>query len=327
MRQLVNRKIGAKKICWHSFSSELTEMAKKKRSIDDLSIAEIEQLLARKKREVHDNRLARFRKSGRALLLVPQLLTDNDENGKPDVDSPSGRGIFRKPILRWVFNRLLLWVEIAAVLGVMFVFFRGFGLLQDLNKEVAEAMDIPAGTATPLITAVVLPSGHYPPTSAEGARPNDDEIPANLRPLVQTLPSLPIPTPGPEQPQQIFIENLWSSAQPIVQGDGWEQLKKGVGQHIGSGSPGQNDNLVLSAHNDIFGELFRYLDRLRPGDEIKIATKTMEFTYIVTGFRIVEPTEVSVLESSEKSTITLISCYPYLVDTQRIVVFGELKEG
>ena len=53
----------------------------------------------------------------------------------------------------------------------------------------------------------------------------------------------------------------------------------------------------------------------------------MEFTYIVTGFRIVEPTEVSVLESSEKSTITLISCYPYLVDTQRIVVFGELKEG
>lgn len=307
-------------------SCELTEMAKKKRSLDDLSIAEIEELLASKKREVHDTRLKRFRKSGRALPVIPQIPGDEWADGELDSESPAGRRFFRKPILRWVFNRLLLWVEIAAVLGVMFVFFKGFGLLQDLNEEVAEAMNIPTRTSTPLITALVLPSGHYPPTSAGGARPNDDEIPANLRPLLQTLPSLPIPTPGPEQPQQIFIENLWSSPQPIVQGNGWEQLKKGVGHYIGSANPGQNGNLILSAHNDIFGELFRYLDRLRPGDEINIATKTMEFTYVVTGFRIVEPTEVSVLEPSEKSTITLISCYPYLVDTQRIVVFGELKE-
>jgi sortase A len=120
---------------------------------------------------------------------------------------------------------------------------------------------------------------------------------------------------------------LWNDAAPIVQGDGWEQLKKGVGQFIGSTNPGERGNLVLSAHNDIFGELFRDLDQLKPGDEIRIQTSSQEFLYRVTGTRIVEPTEVSVLEPTAKPTITLISCYPYLVNDQRIVVFGELVSG
>jgi sortase A len=85
--------------------------------------------------------------------------------------------------------------------------------------------------------------------------------------------------------------------------------------------------LILSAHNDIFGELFRDLDQLKPGDEVLISTASQDFTYRVTGTRIVEPTEVSVLEPTAKPTITLISCYPYLVDNQRIVVFGELEGG
>jgi hypothetical protein len=49
---------------------------------------------------------------------------------------------------------------------------------------------------------------------------------------------------------------------PIVLGDDTEQLKKGVGQHIGSQNPGENGIIVLSAHNDSYGELFRFLDNL-----------------------------------------------------------------
>jgi sortase A len=113
----------------------------------------------------------------------------------------------------------------------------------------------------------------------------------------------------------------------VVQGDGWEQLKRGVGQHIGSANPGDAGNLVLSAHNDIFGELFRDLDQLKPGDDILVSTATRQYTYRVTGLRIVEPTEVSVMEPTSRPTITLISCYPYLKDTERIVVIGELVSG
>jgi sortase A len=110
-------------------------------------------------------------------------------------------------------------------------------------------------------------------------------------------------------------------------GDGWEQLKRGVGQHIGTANPGENGNLVLSAHNDIFGELFRDLDRLQPGDEIIVQTATQQFIYIVDRTVIVEPTDVSVMDPTDNATITLISCYPYLVDDQRIVVFGVLADS
>ena len=55
---------------------------------------------------------------------------------------------------------------------------------------------------------------------------------------------------------------------PVVQGDGWDELKKGVAQHIGSANPGEAGNVVLSAHNDVYGELFRNLDKLQPGDQV-----------------------------------------------------------
>lgn len=307
-------------------------MGKGKRSLEDYSIEELEALLAKRKLEAYESRLQRFRKTGRALPIENDqnaagsqaAFTPGELNGEPEVRKP--RIDFSK-LLRAVFNRLLLWVEIAAVFGMAYVFFKGFGLLQMLNREVAEAIVVDTPTPTPLITAFVLPSGHTPPTAPGGAQPNEAEIPTHLRPLVQSVAMIPVPTQGPQHARQIFIEKLWSSPQPIVQGDGWEQLKKGVGQHLGSTNPGEQGNLVLSAHNDIFGELFRYLDRLKPGDEIRVMTNTQEYVYIVTGLKIVGPTDVSVMGPTNEPTITLISCYPYLIDSQRIVIFGELQEG
>jgi sortase A len=197
-------------------------------------------------------------------------------------------------------------------------------MMRDLNDEVAVALEQPTLTPTPLIVSVVLPSGHTPPTSPEGARPNEAEIPQHLKPLVQSLANIPIPTPGPEHASRIQIPAIGIDA-PIVQGDGWEQLKKGVGQHIGSANPGDNGNVVLSAHNDIFGEIFRDLDRLKPGDEVTIYTNQRSYTYIVSDSNVVEPTQVDIMDSTSQPTLTLISCYPYLVDDQRIAITARLE--
>jgi sortase A len=102
-------------------------------------------------------------------------------------------------------------------------------------------------------------------------------------------------------------------------------LKKGVGQHIGSSNPGEKGNVVLSAHNDIFGEIFRELDRLKPGDTITLYTNQRAYNYVVSGSEVIEPTQVEVMESTSKPTITLISCYPYLVDDKRIAVTGRIQ--
>lgn len=304
-------------------------MSRGKNSAEDLSVEQLEALLARKKREARQARVRRFQRSGRVLDVGRtqtggNLQSETATGAQPaaasdDDDAESGSSRFGS-----VFNRLLLGVEILAVAGLAFVLVSGLGVLQELNQEVAEALGAASPTSTPLITAVVLPSGHTPPTSPGGAQPNQSEIPEHLRPLVQSMGPVDVPTPGPEQARSIDIPRIWNSPAPVVQGDGWEQLKKGVGQHLGSANPGESGNIVLSAHNDIFGELFRHLDRLQPGDEIMISTASQEYTYRVTGMRVVEPTEVSVMEPTEKPTVTLISCYPYLVDNKRIVVFAEL---
>jgi sortase A len=111
---------------------------------------------------------------------------------------------------------------------------------------------------------------------------------------------------------------------PIFQGDDWEQLKKGVGQHIGSTLPGATGNLVLSAHNDIYGEIFRHLDKLSPGDEVIVSTERQSYTYVVRKIQVVEPTDVWVMAQTEHASTTLISCYPYQVNNKRIIIFADL---
>ena len=217
----------------------------------------------------------------------------------------------------------MLTVEILAVLGLAGLMLNWFGLLQTLNQEVVIALRQDTLTPTPLITAIVLPGGHTPPTAPGGAQPNEAEIPEHLRPLVQSIANLPIPTPGPAQAIRVQIQAINVDA-PIVQGDSWDQLKKGVGQHVGSADPGQPGNLVLSAHDDVFGEIFRNLDRLQPGDQLLVFTAQQQYVYIVTSSQIVAPTQVDVMNSTADATVTLISCYPYMVDNKRIVVFAKL---
>ena len=225
---------------------------------------------------------------------------------------------------RRVMDRVLLAVEVLAVVGLVGVLIGGLGILRDLNEEVAAALIQETLTPTPLVMAVVLPSGHTPPDAQGNTQPNLEEIPAHLQPMVQSLASIPIPTAAPDQAIRLQIPALNVDA-PIVQGDGWEQLKKGVGQNVGSANPGQNGNVILSAHNDVYGELFRYLDKLVPGDQVVLYTQQRQYVYVVDRTALVEPTAVEVMASTGSPTVTLISCYPYLVDKQRIVIFARLQ--
>lgn len=301
---------------------------RKKGSAEDLSVEELRRLLVEKRRASRQERLDRFRRTGRVVKVAPDVegaALEDMRSGtlgevETSIEAPNrSRG-------KRVFDGLLLAVEIMAVVGVVFVLFNGVNLIRELNQEVASALEQPTLTPTPLIMAVVLPSGHTPPNSPGGAQPNEAEIPEHLRPLVQSLANIPIPTPGPEQAVRIQIPAINVDA-PIVQGDGWEQLKKGVGQHIGTADPGDDGNMVLSAHNDIFGEIFRDLDQLKPGDQVIIHTNQRSYTYIISGYKIVEPTQTEVMEATSQPKITLISCYPYLIDDQRIVVSARLQSG
>ena len=300
-------------------------MKRKAKSPEDLSISELRRLLMDKRRNVRQERLETYRRTGRVIQLAENQPVELDIN--PVIETSADEELApvkeKSPRKSWG-DRLLLAVEVIAVLGLIGIILSGFGILRDLNAEFAEALEQPTMAPTPLVMAVVLPSGHTPPDTAGNTRPNEAEIPDHLRPMVQSIKDLPIPPSSPEQAIRVQIPALNVDA-PIVQGDGWEQLKKGVGQHLGSPNPGSAGNLVLSAHNDVYGEIFRYLDQLKPGDEILVFTQQRQYTYIVSGTQIVEPTQVEVMAATSSPTATLISCYPYLKDTQRIVVFTDFK--
>ena len=308
-----------------------------RRSVDELSIEELEQILAIKKRQAREATLRRLKGEGRVVDV--ESTGDATDRSTPNRGAPiepagsryrsfeldatptTPRRVFGWRAWR---DRLLLLVEIGALVGLVLVVVGIEQSRQELNRDVVTARDLPTPEPTPLITAVVLPGGHKPPTAPGGAAPNFDEIPAHLRSYVQSVTPLPIPTPGPGQPTRIVIPALGIDAN-IVPGTDWEQLKKGVGHQPGTANPGERGNLVLAAHNDIFGEIFRDLDQLQPGDEIVVYSINQSYRYVVTEKRFVEPTQVDVMNPTSEPTSTLISCYPYLVDTQRIVVFASLQ--
>jgi len=303
---------------------------RKKASAEDLTVEELRRLLVEKRRSARQERIEHFRRTGRVVTLVsdadaPSL--DNLRSNTVSEESEAGEKVPFRSHLRRFFDGFLLVVEVGALLGLFFVVFNGLEILRDLNQEMSSVLELPTLTPTPLILAVVLPSGHTPPNSPGGAQANDAEIPEHLRPLVQSLANIPVPTPGPEQAISIQIPAIHIENKTIVQGDGWEQLKKGVGQHIGSANPGESSNVVLTAHNDIFGEIFRDLDLLKPGDEVILVTNQHTYTYLVVDTKIVEPTQVEVMDPTKDPIVTLISCYPYLVDNKRIVVTASLQSS
>lgn len=295
----------------------------------DLSINELRRLLIEKQRSGRHERIERYRETGRVVRLVSDEEDSSWDNIRTSL--PEGEGT-QDPIeetrkqRKRVVDGFLLTIEVLAVVGLIFVLFNGLDILQELNREVALALEQPTLTPTPLIKAVVLPSGHTPPNSPGGSRPNTEEIPEHLQPVVQSYGEIPIPTQGPQHAIRLQIPKIKQDV-PVVQGDGWEQLKKGVGHHINSANPGETGNVVLSAHNDIHGEIFRDLDQLEEGDLIFLFSERQSYTYVVEDVLIVEPTQVEFLESSDRAKTTLISCYPYLIDNKRIVVTANLIDG
>jgi sortase A len=241
-----------------------------------------------------------------------------------------------------VWNRLLLLVEVGAVAGLIFIF---VGLFQTLQQTTQTSADIQAQyqatasarlippTSTPIINIadVVLPEGHTVNISNTGvvsALINLDEVPAQYRDQYQTFLLQPLtqPTPSPEGPVRLQIPKI-KVDNVIVTGDSWAALQLGVGHHIGSANPGERGNIVLSAHDDVYGEIFKHLDQLQPGDSVTVSSMTKSYTYLVQNRQIVAPTDVWVMDAPRDGSrqLTLISCYPYQVDNKRIVVFATLQ--
>jgi sortase A len=253
---------------------------------------------------------AEARRRARASASVgPGKATAEDPTAKP---GRSGQ----------VRDKALLAIEITLAVALLGVLIASLRTLGEVNLAASEARRLQTPSPTPLIRVVLLPGGHTPPDAPGGAAP--EEVPAHLRDRVGAITPLEMPTPGPEHATRIVISSIGVDA-PVVEGDDWEALKQGAGHHVGSANPGERGNCVISAHNDIFGEIFRELPDVSLGDTVTVYTASQAYRYAVTQKRIIEPDEVSVMHPTSSPVLTLISCHPYGIDTHRIVVTAELQ--
>jgi len=95
---------------------------------------------------------------------------------------------------------------------------------------------------------------------------------------------------------------------PIIQGTETEDLTYGVGHFIQSVLPGEKDNCVLSGHR---GTVFSKLGELKTGDLLIAKTAAGTFTYMVTGTKIVDRNDRTVIVPTDHAVLTLSTCYPF----------------
>lgn len=113
---------------------------------------------------------------------------------------------------------------------------------------------------------------------------------------------------------------------PIYHGTGDEAISQGVGHLQGSSLPigGEGTHCVLSSHRGLpKAKLFTDLDRLNVGDRFSLTVLDETITYQVDLISIVEPEDLENLKIEEgKDYCTLLTCTPYGVNTQRLLVRG-----
>jgi sortase A len=110
----------------------------------------------------------------------------------------------------------------------------------------------------------------------------------------------------------------------IVEGTDFYSLLIAPGHLTGTAQPGEAGNAVISAHRDTF---FRNIVKLRQGDRIWVERNGRTFVYAVEGFRIVKPSETSVVAPTGDSRLTLVTCDPaYYIGPapHRLVVVSRL---
>lgn len=95
----------------------------------------------------------------------------------------------------------------------------------------------------------------------------------------------------------------------VLEGDNNSVLRHGAGHIPGTAMPNRSGgNVGIAAHRDTY---FRPLRFIRPGDKVILKTPTGSYQYRVQTTRVVEPSDVAVLDHTNQPTLTLVTCYPF----------------
>jgi sortase A len=191
--------------------------------------------------------------------------------------------------------------------------------LADEFEELLATLDTaptttPATVPSPTVPDVTVPSDEATEATAPTTSTTEAPVVQPLPPVSEGDPIARIEIPG------IGVNDI------VVAGVGVRDLQKGPGHFPDTPLPGQLGNAAIAGHRTTYGQPFRNVDKLQPGDEIVVTTLAGRFVYRVTGTQIVSPSDYQVVATTrpDVAEITLVSCHPVWSAAQRIIISGEL---
>ncbi len=129
-------------------------------------------------------------------------------------------------------------------------------------------------------------------------------------------------------PNRIIIPKIGVNA-PIVQSKNADYALSLGSWHVpDTSTPDKGGNTVITGHR------FKYLPphnltfylfhKLETGDVFSVIWQKQDYYYRIRDIKIVDKTEVSILNPTDEPIVTLFTCHPIYSTKQRIVVVGEL---
>ena len=108
----------------------------------------------------------------------------------------------------------------------------------------------------------------------------------------------------------------------VVEGTDTASLRKGPGHYPETPLPGDPGTAAIAGHRTTYGAPFRDIDQVERGDRIVLDMADGRFIYRVTSTRIVDDSDLSVLEPVGYKQLLLSACHPLYSAAQRVIVFA-----
>ena len=104
-------------------------------------------------------------------------------------------------------------------------------------------------------------------------------------------------------------------------------LENGVIHISGTAHPGETGNVFITGHSSNYlwapgkyKSVFSLLNQLVIGDLVQIKYKNKDYLYKVSNVRVVKPTDLSVMDATDDSILTLMTCTPVGTSLNRLII-------
>ena len=220
--------------------------------------------------------------------------------------------------------------ELLITAGVLVLLFLGWqfslnGIMLN-NQQASDANNLAQGWATaepstPVETPVPTPTD---PTSVAPSFPNGQPPVMGAVENTEAFAVMYVPRFGAD-----FKKTIAEGVDPrAVLNNG------GAGHYSNSQMPGDVGNFAVAAHRDGWGSPFLKINELQQGDKIYIETQDGWYTYTYRSSEYVTPFGVGVIDPVPQvpdatpvdRLITLTSCNPLYIASERIIAYGVLTD-